>query len=283
MESLTLNTTDQHRFELKHFPASDPSAPVIMICPAMAVKADYYQVFAEALQAAGYNAAITELRGLGSSNKQPHKGDNFSYHHLVDIDWALAVNTLKNRHPESKFILLGNSLGGQMSALYAAANPDHIDALLLIASCSVYYKPYKDWIKILLGSQVLAAAASLKGYAPGDKLGFAGKEAKDLIHDWAYNARTGKYRATGSAHDFEVLLPKLQKPVLAISLAKDHFAPKAAVEELLGKLKSCAITHWHLSANELGLKKVSHYSWAKQPAPFIERIKPWLDQQLSLS
>lgn len=280
MESLTLNTTDHHRFELKLFSAKDKQAPVIMICPAMAVKADYYQPFAEALQAAGFNAAIMELRGLGNSNKQAHKGDDFSYHHLVDIDWALAVESLKSRHPDSKIILLGNSLGGQMSALYAAANPQNIDALILIASCSVYYKPYKNWLQILLGTQVMAAAASVLGYAPGDKLGFAGKEAKGVIHDWAYNARTGKYRASGSAHNFDALLPELRKPVLAISLAKDHFAPKAAVEELLGKLKHCEITHWHLSADELGLEKVSHYSWAKQPAPFIERIQPWLNQRL---
>lgn len=281
MKKIALTTHDDHQFELQAFPAADTDAPVFLICPAMAVKASYYTPFAEALQAAGYNAVLMEMRGLGSSNKQPHKGDDFSYHHLVDIDWELAVNTIREAHPKSKIVLLGNSLGGQMSALYMAANQKKIDALILIASCSVYYKPYPNKAQILFGTQVMAAAASLLGYAPGDKLGFAGKEAKGVIHDWAYNARTGKYRATGSPHDFEALLPKVNKPVLGISLAKDHFAPKPAVEELLGKLKGCDVTRWHLSAQDLGLEKVSHYSWAKQPEPFVPRIQAWLKQTLS--
>lgn len=275
MLSINLETNDKHRFSLLAFPASDTNAPVFLICPAMAVQAKYYRPFAEALQANGFNAVVMELRGLGSSNKQPHKGDDFSYHQLVDIDWDLAVDTIRRNHPNSKLILLGNSLGGQLSALYMAANPDKVDALILIASCSVYYKAYKNKLSILLGTQVMAAAASLLGYAPGDKLGFAGKEAKGVIHDWAYNARTGKYRGTGSSNNFEDLLPKVKKPVLAISFTKDHLAPKAAVEELLGKLGGCQITHWNFMASDLGLEKVGHYNWAKQPAPFISRIQTW--------
>lgn len=277
MKKIALNTHDNHHFELQAFPATDNNAPVFLICPAMAVKASYYSAFAEALQAAGFNAVLMDLRGVGSSNKQPHKGDDFSYHHLVDVDWDLAVNTIKAKHPNSKIVLLGNSLGGQMSALYAAAKPNNVDALILIAACSVYYKPYKNKIRTLVGTQFLAAVASLLGYAPGDKLGFAGKEAKGVIHDWAYNGRTGKYRATGSTHDFETLMPKLSKPLLAISFTKDYLAPKAAVDELLGKLSGCDITHWSLAASDLGLEKVGHYNWAKQPAPFVERIQTWLE------
>jgi predicted alpha/beta hydrolase len=281
MKKIALKTHDNHEFELQAFAAANSEAPVFLICPAMAVKASYYAPFAEALQAAGFNAVLMELRGLGSSNKQPHKGNNFSYHHLVDIDWDLAVNTIREAHPKSKIVLLGNSLGGQMSALYTAANPNKVDALILIASCSVYYKAYKNKIGTLLGTHTLAAAAALFGYAPGDKLGFAGKEAKSVIYDWAYNARTGKYRASGSSNDFEALLPQVKKPVLAISLAKDQLAPKSAVEALLAKLPSCDIEHQHLSAQDLGLEKVSHYSWAKQPAPFVPRIQSWLDKAVS--
>lgn len=281
MKKIALTTHDAHQFELQAFPAANADAPVFLVCPAMAVKASYYTPFAEALQAAGYNAVLMEMRGLGSSNKQPHKGDDFSYHHLVDIDWDLAVDTIREAHPKSKIILLGNSLGGQMSALYTAVNPDKVDALILIASCSVYYKAYKNKVGTLLGTHTLAAAAALFGYAPGDKLGFAGKEAKGVIYDWAYNARTGNYRGTGSKNDYEALLPKVEKPVLAISLAKDQLAPKSAVEELLSKLPNCDIEHQHLSAGDLGLEKVSHYSWAKQPAPFVPRIQAWLNQTLS--
>lgn len=276
MKKIAVTTHDDHQFELLAFPAEHSDAPVFLICPAMAVKAQYYTPFAEALQTAGFNAVLMEMRGLGSSNKQPHKGDDFSYHHLVDIDWDLAVDTVRAAHPNSKIVLLGNSLGGQMSALYMAANPQKVDALILIASCSVHYKAYKNKLGTLLGTHTLAAAASLFGYAPGDKLGFAGKEAKGVIYDWAYNARSGKYRATGSANDFEALLSKVNKPVLSISLAKDQLAPKAACEALLAKLPNCDITHWHLSAQDLGLEKVSHYSWAKQPAPFVPRIQEWL-------
>ena len=280
MKKIALKTHDNHEFELQAFAAANSEAPVFLICPAMAVKASYYTPFAEALQAAGFNAVLMELRGLGSSNKKPHKGDDFSYHHLVDIDWDLAVNTIREAHPKSKIVLLGNSLGGQMSALYTAANPDKVDALILIASCSVYYKAYKNKIGTLLGTHTLAAAAALFGYAPGDKLGFAGKEAKSVIYDWAYNARTGKYRASGSNNDFEALLPQVKKPVLAISLAKDQLAPKSAVEALLAKLPSCDIEHQHLSAQDLGLEKVSHYSWAKQPGPFVPKIRQWLSHTL---
>jgi predicted alpha/beta hydrolase len=244
----------------------------------MGVKASHYDNFAEALSDAGVHAVIHELRGCGSSNQKPKSRDNFGYVDLVETDWSNTIAWVAEEFPDSRRLLVGNSLGGQLSALHLAAHPTSADALVLIASCSVYYRAYgKKALSTLAGTQLLHFAGQVMGYTPGKKLGFAGDEAKDLVADWARQARTGRYEPKGATQNYEGAMKGLSKPVLALPIENDSLAPLSAVEHLVGKLPACQLTLEVINAEQIGTSKLSHFSWGKHPGTLAEKVATWFN------
>lgn len=277
-EILTLQRREGTSFALTLLPAADAAAPAILIQPAMGVKAGYYQKLAEGLHDAGYSAAIAELRGHEESGgRRPGWGYDFGYHEMLHEDWPLAVDAVKARFPQAPLYLLGHSLGGQISSLHAAAYPGMAAGLILIACSSVYWKL---WPKTFLAySQVVPLAARLIGHFPGQYFGFAGREARGVMADWARQARTGRFMLGRPRTDYEDRLAAVTLPVLGISFSTDFFAPKHAMDGLLGKMPRAALTRHHLDPDALGFDKIDHFRWVRQPAIVLPRIQDWLGAQ----
>lgn len=278
MKTIDLSTSDQHEYQLRVFPSENAGAPVAIIFPAMGVKASHYDKFAAAMVEAGMHAVIHELRGCGSSNQKPKNRDNFGYVDLVETDWSNTIAWVSAEFPDSRRLLVGNSLGGQLSALHLAAHPSSADALVLIASCSVYFRAYgKKAISTLLGTHTLHLAGQVLGYTPGKKMGFAGDEAKDLVADWARQARTGRYEPKNATQNYEGAMKGLTKPVLALPIENDQLAPLSAVEHLIGKLPACQVTKEVINASHINSSKLTHFSWGKHPGTLAEKVATWFN------
>lgn len=278
MNTIDITTSDQHQYQLRVSRIENADAPAVIIFPAMGVQASYYDNFAKALNDAGMHSIIHELRGCGSSNQKPKNGDNFGYVDLVETDWSTTIDWVAQEFPQSRRLLLGNSLGGQLSALHLAAHPTSADGLALIASCSVYYRAYGNkTVSTLLGTQVMNAVGHVLGYVPGKKLGFAGNEAKDLVSDWAKQARTGRYEPKGAAQNYEGAMKGLSKPLLALPISNDKLAPEAAVKHLVGKLPACPLTFEVLTAEHIGSSRLTHFSWGKHPGTLAVKVATWFN------
>lgn len=110
--------------------------------------------------------------------------------------------------------------------------------MILIASCSVYYKGWgSKQYPTLVATQFFTLVSVLLGYFPGEKIGFDGTEAKTVISDRSNQSRTGNYVIKNDDFDFEVALQKVDIPILAISFQADTFATQKAVEHLLVSLE----------------------------------------------
>ena len=82
-------------------PPADTAAPAVLIEPAMGVQAGYYAPLATALQEAGYNAAVAELRGHEESGgRLPARDYDFGYHEMLTEDWPQAIAAVKARFPK---------------------------------------------------------------------------------------------------------------------------------------------------------------------------------------
>ena len=252
------------------------TAPVLICMPAMGVPAKFYDPLAVPVVKEGWRLVTADLRGNGLSSVRASREVSFGYHEMVTFDWPAVVEKVKALFPGAPVYLLGHSLGGQLSALYLAANPEACTGLILVATPSVYYKGWDFPLNlgILAGTQLACAIARILGYFPGKRIGFGGTEARGVIRDWAHTGRTGRYELAGSAVDFERLLGELELPVLSICFAVDLLAPERAVANLCAKMKRCRITH-HL----LGDENLGHLQWVKNPQPVIEQIKQWLENE----
>ncbi len=250
-------------------------AKIIVIMPALGVKADFYHPLAIALRNLGYVVVTVDLRGTGKSEAKPNKKRNFGYREMLNYDWSVILDKVNRHFPEKEIYLMGHSLGGQLNVMYSAKHKNLVKALILVASCTVHYKAWKFPynLGVLFGTQAGRLLVKILGYFPGKKVGFAGTEAKNVILDWAYTGRTGKYKPQGDDFDYESNFKTIELPVLAISFKNDKLAPKKAVEELTGKMQNAKIEHIHFSNHNY-----DHFNWVKQNAEVVTKIDEWIKQ-----
>ncbi|MEL6863009.1 MAG: alpha/beta fold hydrolase [Bacteroidota bacterium] len=266
---------------LYFFPnTSKENAPVCLLYPAMGVKAIYYQDFAAHLSTVGFHVACIDLLGHGSSSIRPSRQVNFSYWDLLEQNYNGAYQAIKARFPHSPMYLMGHSLGGQIAALHLSLHPKRYQGLILVASCSVYYKGWQGWEAwaVLALTQMAPMISQLVGYFPGHQLGFAGKEARGVIKDWSRNARTGLYRLDKTAHNFEQSLGQIKHPILVLGIAGDRLAPPAAIANLHRKFAQAKVDYQSISPQMANVKRLSHFSWVRQPQYFVQNISNWLEK-----
>lgn len=271
-----LVAADGARSEGRLFPAA--AATSVAVClPAMGVDASYYDPLGKALAARGVASLTAELRGNGSSSLRAGRGVDFGYRELVELDVATAVAAARERFPGLPVRLVGHSLGGHLSVLYAALRPRAVDGIVLIAAGSPYFRAYRGRgrVYVLLGSLALRGISAALGYLPGRTVGFGGREARRLIAEWASLARSGRFAFTGAPADLPAALAAADLPVLALSLAEDSYAPPGAVDHLAGMLSGAAVTRHHTRPGELG-DGIDHFRWVRRPDRVADIVVNWM-------
>ncbi|WP_018351084.1 alpha/beta hydrolase family protein [Longispora albida] len=255
-------THDGQQLGVHVYPDAAEDSPVVVFLPAMGVPAGYYKPWAAALRAEGLTPIIPDLRGTGSSRPRPARGTEHGLDELVsDVGTVLAA--LRPRLEGRKVLLAGHSLGGQLASLHLSRDPSGIDGLLLLATGVPYYRIYRHRrLGVLAFSQGIYAGARLIGYWPGWI--FAGRQSKNVIRDWAYTSRHGRFPMPGA----EDALTTVDLPVLAVSVAGDQFTPSVTLDHLVGKLTSARVTRSHYRAPE----RVDHFTWVRAAGPLAAEV-----------
>ncbi len=280
-ESIQVEADDHVSSTLALYRAQNSHAPVVLGMPAMGVRGKFYEPLARNFQRLGVSYACADLRGIGTSSIRASRKVNFGYADMINRDYPAQINALKLYCAGSPLWLLGHSLGGQLNALYMATHPEQIAGMILVSSCTVYYKNYEQSRRLWLSTQGLRVFSELWGYLPGRRLGFGGTEARRVIRDWARNARGGQYRLENSPLDYDKLLARVRQPVLGVSLETDHFAPRKAVDHLCRKMPNSHLERWHIADGELSSQRWDHFNWVKDSEALSQRIARWIEQNSS--
>ncbi|MFE9423193.1 alpha/beta fold hydrolase [Kitasatospora sp. NPDC006697] len=275
-ERLTVALPDGAELAVLHWPGP-AGAPLVVLWPALGVPARFYRRFAGALAGHGLGVAAVDLRGQGDSRPRPDSSARYGYHELATVDYPAVFDALRGRAPGSPVFLLGHSIGGQLGLMYAAGNPAGLSGILLVASGTPHFRSYPGLTALipLLGTGAMAGVARLRGYWPGDLLGFAGRQSRVLVADWARMARTGRFRPAGADTDYERGIADLRLPVLAVSVGDDRLAPPGAVDALCALMPRAEVSRRH-HAEPLG-----HTGWATRPGPVAGEIGRWIDTTLA--
>jgi len=284
VEVIGYQASDSVRANLQVYRADDPTAAVVICLPAMGVRGSFYADFAQRLRKAGFHVAVADLRGIDSSSVRASRACDFGYAEILERDLPALAACVHQRFPAGSQYFLGHSLGGQLWALYLSANPVAAEGLILIASCNVHYRGWHwptRWY-VLGMALAMRSLGFVLGYVPGDKLGFAGTEARTVVRDWSHNCMTGKYEVANSPIDYEAALQRLARPILAISFETDIYAPPNAVDNLLRKFRSSRVEWRRFAKDHAGMEKITHFNWAKKPQMIVDTISEWISARQSL-
>jgi len=276
---IPIETRDGHAFEMIHVPGRDARTRLLFL-PGMGLSARQYIPFAQALAKVGIETLIHEWRGLGSSSLRAARGTNWGYPDLLDDDLAASIKQAQVMSPNLPLLLGGHSLGSQLALLAAAMRPKGIRGLLIVAGGAPYWRCFNGWMRYALQGIFCAmpTVAQFVGHYPGRRLGFAGREARGVISDWAQSGKTGTYRPEGMAFDFEAALGAVQAPVLSVRMTGDWFVPRASLDWLTDKLGST--DHQVIDIDDKGLQGPSdHYRWMKMPETTAAAIGGWVSER----
>ncbi len=122
---------------------SQSDAPVIVLCPGLAMSAAKYQKFGESLRNKGFHVAVCELRGQGGYVPGSGRTEDHGLAEIVGIDMPAVLEAVKSRFPGSGIVLAGHSLGGCVASLAAAvrsASSDSLVGVVTVATSTGYYK-----------------------------------------------------------------------------------------------------------------------------------------------
>jgi predicted alpha/beta hydrolase len=267
---------DGHRFAVRWHRACAEGGPALLFLPALAVPANRYDRFAQALKTQGIHVAVPDWRGLGTSSLRAGRGADWGYRELLELDLAAARAALEPHAPGQRGAVGGHSLGGQLAALAAALSPRTFVALVLVATGvpdARFFARHQRW-GVRLFARAIPLLTWLFGHFPGRHLRWAGTEASTLMRQWAGTVLSGNYDGVGIA-DAEARLQALELPTLAMRFSEDWLAGEAALRGLVEKLGPGPRTFETIDSARLG-DRADHFRWLKSPAVPAAVIAGWL-------
>lgn len=252
--------------------------PVILCLPAMGVPARKYIPLSKALHSVGIPSALFELRGIDSSSIRASRQQNFGYYELLNHDLAIAVDAVSRKFPGKPIYLLGHSLGGQLGVIFMSENPEKVSGVIGVATGLPYYKtwPFPQNVGLWTASKLIRLISSSFGYFPGRRFGFAGREARQVMSDWAYTVIHGDYRINGRRKSIAASQAHQNLKALMITIDKDILAPQHSAAKLGDKLSKSQVDYKHLVAEDFRGDSLGHFNWMKEPAPVVKEIFQWL-------
>lgn len=266
-------------------PARDEGAPVVVVAGATAVPRRYYGSFARFLAASGLRALTFDYRGVGGSRPARLRGFRANLHEWGERDLAGALGWSGDRWPEAPLLVVTHSVGGQVLGLAPPPALDRVAAVLSVASQSGYWRLWSGARRVQMGVYfhlLIPAAARLAGYLPMRLVG--GEDLpRDVALEWSRWARDPHYvlghaRARGATG-----YGAFDRPWRAYAFEDDGYAPRAAVERLLGFYPRARSELRLVSPAEVG-RPIGHFGffrpafeptlWREARAWLLEHARP---------
>jgi predicted alpha/beta hydrolase len=255
--------------------------------PALGVGIGPNERLADALGARGVAVAIHEWRGLGGSDRRAARRCDWGYRELLDFDIAAGLAAARRHAPALRWILGGHSLGGQFALIEAARASVAIDGapsdgVFLVASGQPHWRAFPGWkaAGVLAFASAIPAITAVVGYFPGSRLGFAGREARRLMCEWAGTAVRGDYGIPAAGGDYDRALANFAGPVLAIRMSEDRLAPPGALDRLRALAPRAQWQVRDFGRGQFATRRPDHFGWLREPEAVAAAFEAWCSQHV---
>lgn len=243
-------------------PAAAPTAIVVVAC-ATGVRRGFYDAFARFLAGHGLAALTFDYRGIGDSRPRKLAGFAATMHDWGALDLDAALMEALGRFPGLPLQVVGHSVGGQLVGLTAHA--DSIAAMVGVAAQSGWHGHWTGLgkLRMLANWYVLVPTVTRAlGYLPG-QLGTGQHLPAGVAQQWGAWCRHPDYLMMEDRPAREASFARVHAPILALSFSDDPFAPRTAVEQLIGFYKAAAPEFRHVTPAEAG-GPIGHFGFFKK-------------------
>ena len=240
------------------------SETVLIIASATGVKQEYYSKFARYLENNGITVITFDYNGIGRSLKKPIKEIQTNAADWGRKDIESIIQFVIHNYPQSKKVILGHSIGGQLIGL--AKSSKQLDKVILVATQSGYWKYWRGFarFKMWLNWYVLFPfLINIFGYLKSKKISGMENLPKNVANQWRNWGKNHNY-IFGDNSIKETYYEELETNVTAYSIDDDDFAPKEAVEWMANRYKNAKRKSVHLNPSDFQAKKIGHFGVFKE-------------------
>ena len=232
---------------------------VLIIASATGVRQEYYQKFAQFIASNGILVITFDYCGIGRSLKRPIKALNNTAADWGRNDLEQIIKYVLKNYPNSKKVILGHSIGGQLIGL--AENSVKLDKLVLVAAQSGYWKHWngigriKMWFNWYILFPILIKTF---GYLNSKKISRMENLPKHVAYQWSNWGKNENYILSDTTIE-QTYYDKICSNVTAFSIDDDDFAPLSAVEWMTEQYKSAKRKSIILRPSDFKVNKIGHF------------------------
>lgn len=243
---------------------NDSSEIVLIIASATGVKQEFYKKFAQYISDNGITVITFDYYGIGSSLKKPitELKNNAADWGRNDLESVLQF--VKNNYPESKKIVLGHSIGGQLIGL--AKSSEDLDKIVLVAAQSGYWKYWRGIgrLKMWFNWHILfPVLLNSFGYLNSKKISGMENLPRNVANQWRNWGKNSDYILSDESIK-DTFYEKIKVDITAFSIEDDDFAPLAAVQWMTRQYKNAIKKSIHLKPEDFTSKKIGHFGVFKE-------------------
>lgn len=237
---------------------------ILIIASATGVRQEYYQKFAQFIADNGISVITFDYNGIGRSLKDLIKKlDNNA------ADWGRndienMIQYVMTNYPNSKKIMLGHSIGGQLIGL--AESSQKLDKIVLVAAQSGYWRFWKGIgrIKMWFNWYILfPVILNTFGYLHSKKISGMENLPKNVANQWRNWGKNRDYILSDKSIN-ETYYDKVKVDVTAFSIEDDDFAPLESVQWMTSQYQNAKKKSIHLNPIDFQVTKIGHFGVFKE-------------------
>lgn len=263
-------------------PSAGDNGRAVLINPALGVKRVFYSRYARFLAEHGFTCLLYDYRGIGDSRPRRLRTFPARLRDWGEQDMRGAIAFMRSRFPERRLVSVSHSVGGQVFGL--VENNREVSGMLLVGSVSPLPKYYpfptrEGMIALMYG--FIPFLTPIMGYFPANWFGLGETLPPKIAGEWARWVRTRDYlygdKQLSSRENFHRYTGTLH----AFAFTDDNFAPRAAMNALLGYYKNAKTSIETISPTEVGKSAIGHFGFFRESSAdsLWPRSAEWLKQQ----
>ncbi len=237
---------------------------VLIIASATGVRQEYYEKFAQFIAEYGISVITFDYSGIGRSLKKPIKKLDNNAADWGRNDLESIIQYVMSNYPESRKVVLGHSIGGQLVGL--AKSSTKINKIILVAAQSGYWKYWKGFgrIKMWFNWYILfPLLLNAFGYLKSKQISGMENLPRNVANQWRNWGRNRDYILSDKTIN-ETHYKKIMVEVTAFSIEDDDFAPVEAVQWMTGQYQNAKKKSIHLKPVDFKVTKIGHFGVFKE-------------------